>query len=69
MELKQFFFNILRFGAVAGAGAAKMGRHGVASFLTFSKIYTIPNFFIKIQILRYNSKCTQLWQQDNASNF
>ena len=67
MELKQFFLNILRFGAVAGAGAAKMGRHGVASFLTFSKIYTIPNSFIKI--LRYNSKCTQLWQQDNASNF
>ena len=48
MELKQFFLNILRFGAVAGAGAAKMGRHGVASFLTFSKIYTIPNSFIKI---------------------
>ena len=32
MELKQFFFKILRFGAVAGAGAAKMGWHGVASF-------------------------------------
>ena len=47
MELKQFFLNILRFGAVAGAGAAKMGRHGVASYLTFSNDIHYTKFLYK----------------------